>query len=246
MAYTTIFFAFVVFLVPYVHRIRQVAFEQGLSEIKTNYDKQLLTSQLEIQEETLQVLSQELHDNIAQKIYLSQLYLRLLNPDSINFSQKVEELDGTLMEASDDLHSLLHNLSMDLTRKGDLRNAICDLAKRLEKSLMYKVLYEEEGSYEGLPQQKELFMFRIFQEAINNILRHAMANIIEIRFFCSSYEIKLSIRDNGQGFDVTTAIYGKGLRNMIGRAALINALLVIDCQPGKGTMVDITLPLNTK
>ena len=253
LAYTVIFFGFIVFLVPRVHRIKQLAFEEGLSKIKANYDKQLLTSTLEIQEETLQVLARELHDNIGQKIYLSKLYLGILDPDSPNFDQSLKTLDGFLTEASDDLHSLLKNLSMDLIRKGDLRKAICGLVNQLERSALYKISYVEEGRYEELPEQKEVFVFRIFQEAINNILRHAMASMIEIRLSCSSENITLTIRDNGKGFDAMPpdvgpyhALQGNGLRNMIDRAALINATLVINSQPGQGTRIDITVSLTTK
>lgn len=253
VVYTIILFGFIVFLIPHVHRTRQLAFQAGLADMKANFDRQLLMRKLEIQEETLRVVSRELHDNIGQKIYLSKLYLSILDANSPTFKENRQSLDGFLTEAADDLHILLKNLSMDLIKRGDLPKAIGGLVSQLERTALYKVTYAERGSYEGLPEQTEIFLFRIFQEAINNIIRHAMASYIDIALDCSSESIHLTIRDNGKGFNMNQAdppnddaVRGKGITNMIDRAALINAKLAINSQLGAGTVVDITVSLNTK
>lgn len=246
--FAIVVFGFIVFLIPAVHKAKQAALRAELTAMKATYDKQLLQNQVEIQEETLKMVSGELHDNIGQKIYLSKLILATLDASGPADTANREALETCLTEAGEGLHELLNNLSPELIKKDDLRKAIGGLVRQLERTRQYTIDYENEGGYKQLPEQKELIIFRIFQEAINNIIRHAAAHRIEIRLVCTPEEVCLSIADDGKGFAVEQARtaddrsgHGRGLGNMVDRAALINAQLSITTQPGAGTTVRITV-----
>ncbi|MDR3715865.1 MAG: ATP-binding protein [Puia sp.] len=244
--YALVLFGFISLLVPHVNRVKYISFQAKLHEMQARYDRELLRSQLEIQEETLTILGRELHDNIGQKIYLSRLYLSSLDPQVRNNSEALKAIDSSLTEAAEDLHGLLRNFSMDLIKKGDLRKAIEGLVFQLRRVAIFKIVFLETGFYESLPEQKEIFVFRILQEAINNIIRHAAAKSIEIQLTCSAESVVLSIRDDGLGFDMASypvawrSVEGRnGIENMIERAKLIDAKLAIDSKPYQGTLVRI-------
>jgi signal transduction histidine kinase len=100
---------------------------------------------------------------------------------------------------------------------------------------------------EGLPEldkEKPTILFRMIQEIINNILKHAFATKISLQAYRENKSyIKISISDNGRGFDTTNSTVGIGLTNLRHRSKLINASIEIDSQPGKGT--NITIHINT-
>ena len=88
-----------------------------------------------------------------------------------------------------------------------------------------------------------LNIFRVIQEAVNNIVKHANANLIEITFDCSSTQIKIIITDNGQGFDERkTENYG--LNNMEYRVKNMNGIINIDSKPNKGTKITLICPFD--
>ena len=99
--------------------------------------------------------------------------------------------------------------------------------------------------------QKELILFRIFQEVINNIIKHAAAKKVDIRIAFTEELLNITVIDNGKGFDTTplsisdNPAFGLGLRNMQNRARLIGADFSITSIPGTGTTINIQLPLST-
>ena len=102
-----------------------------------------------------------------------------------------------------------------------------------------------------LNAQKELILFRIFQEIINNIIKHAVAKKVDIRVAFTEELLNITVTDNGKGFDTTqlntsdNSTFGLGLRNMHNRARLIGADFSITSIPETGTTINILLPLHT-
>jgi two-component system NarL family sensor kinase len=250
--YAGILIGFVAVIIPHINQTRALAFENRITDVRQKYDQELLRSRLEIQEETLDNLGRELHDNIGQKIYFSRLILtEIISTGNIPVD-RLTLIDSTLQEAADDLHGLLKNRSMDLIMKGDLRRAIEGLVGKLEKSKVYKISFSHEGIYECLADEEEIFVFRIFQESINNILRHSWAENIQILFQCTPKWVRLSIKDDGCGFDVEEANSFQtshrpvaGLINMRERARLIKADIIIESTLGVGTQVSLTVPIKS-
>jgi len=111
--------------------------------------------------------------------------------------------------------------------------------------------YRQEGIYENLTSESEILVFRIFQEALNNIIRHAGAASIDVFFKCTPHWIDLTIVDDGKGFDVNKMLEKQkllenvsGLNSMQKRAGLINAQISIESNWGVGSRISLKVPIN--
>jgi signal transduction histidine kinase len=118
-------------------------------------------------------------------------------------------------------------------------------AERLNKSGIIQVNIEVEGQERKMKEDKKLILFRIIQESIQNIIKHAKASETVIRFRYEDQELETFIRDNGQGFDIAEAIArnsGLGLSNISTRAMLAGGRSRIESLPETGTTIIINMP----
>src|SRR4029077_8489470 len=198
-------------------------------------------AQLEMQEETLQYISREIHDNVGKFLSLVKLNLNTLNFENKDATkERVNNSTDILTKALDDLRDLSKSMGSDLIKNGGIKKAIELQVTQLQKTGKYHVIFDIKGDYQYLDEQKEIILFRILQEAVNNIVRHANANEIIILLCCVERQVNMFIQDNGSGFD--TAFLHKekndntgGINNMQKRAKMINAQIDIESNPGKGT-----------
>jgi two-component system NarL family sensor kinase len=228
----------------FLHRKKQQNFSIELEKVKTNYEKELLKTQLEIQEQTFTYISQEIHDNIGQFISLAKLHLNTLNfanPDAAR--KQVTNSTDMLTRALDDLRDLSKSLSSEIIKNGGLTKAIEQQVLQLKKLEIPEVVYEIHGDYQFMDEQKEIFILRILQEAINNMIRHAEATRIEIILSYVDNNLSLLIRDNGKGFDTSTIkkSSSSGIGNMMKRAKMIGAVYEIQSVEQLGTSITITI-----
>jgi two-component system, NarL family, sensor kinase len=240
-------------LVLFRYQKKQHAFAIQLEDIKNKYEKELLKSKLEMQEETLEHISRELHDNIGQSITLAKLYINTIDLDIESpGAKKIEYAVDLLTHSLDDLRNISKGMSMELINADGLAKAIESQVNQLKKTERYDIELEIRGNYNFLEEQKEIILFRILQETINNIIRHAMADSVRIVLDSTPYAISLMVKDNGMGFNTEnyvaegTGFRRGGISNMMARAALIEAEFSIESKPGEGTVVRITVPFNNK
>ncbi len=231
--------------ISFSYQKKQNAFQKQLETIRSNYEKELLKSQLEMQEQTFQYISREIHDNIGQFLSLAKLHLNTLNFSNLEGSRKqVGHSIDLLTRALDDLRDLSQSLSSETIRNSGLINAIEWQVVQLRKLEMPRIIFDILGDYRFLDEQKEIFILRILQEAINNMIRHAEASRIEIILTYADNKLSLLMRDNGKGFD-PSAIRNKnssGINNMMKRAKMIDAVFQIQSEGGTGTSISITIP----
>ena len=229
-----------------LYQRRQQRFAKELESIRLNAEKERFKAQLEMQEETFQYISQEIHDNVGQFLSLAKLQLNTLSMEDNDLAlEKVNNAADLLTKALDDLRDLSKSLSSDLIRNGGFHRAIEQQVSQLQKTGKFQVLFEIKGDYHFLSEQKEIILFRILQEAINNILRHSSANEIIILLCCIDNSIKMRIQDNGKGFDTTYLDKSKkkitsGIGNMKKRAKMIDADFLLESKPGNGTKITVT------
>ena len=229
-----------------LYQKKQNLFNVKLEGIKANYDKELLKTQLEIQEYTFQYISREIHDNIGQFISLAKLHLNTLEiKENAAATQRVDDAVELLTRALDELRDLSRSLSSEIIRNGGLTKAIEQLVAQLQKLAIGEVVYEISGDYQFLDEQKEIFILRILQEAINNVIRHSRATHIKILLTYENNSLILTIRDDGVGFN-TTIIHDQkntsGLSNMMKRANMIDAVFHIESAVKNGTEITIVVP----
>ena len=110
--------------------------------------------------------------------------------------------------------------------------------------LHYTLNYDEVINWDAVSNKKKIHIYRLVQEALHNIYKHAKAENIKISFKLKNNVICLEIEDDGSGFDVNKAKSGIGLKNMNSRISEIHGLLEINSELNKGTTVRIEVPID--
>lgn len=242
-----------IILLVYVYQRRQLSSLREKEQLRVDFEKQILESKLEMQEQTLKHISQEIHDNIGQVLSLVKLNIFTMNaatPDLLQ--EKIANSKEMIVKVIQDIRNLSKTLNTDnITELGLLRSVEFEL-EMLRKASNLEVEMQCNGEPHRLDHKQELILFRIFQEAIQNIIKHAQASRITISFHYTPTDFEMMIADNGLGFDTKFTgahtkepLHGMGLRNIDHRARLIQANCVINSLPGTGTSITIQLPLNT-
>ena len=244
---TILFFLMVSFIVSYFILYRrkreQHAFE--MQAAKKEYEKQLLQSQLEIQEQTFSRISQEIHDNVGQLLTLARIQINIMN-ESDNFDRRMmNEVKQNVGKAMADLRDIARSMNTDKVRTANLPEAVAFELERINKTGVIDARILTEGAERSVDDEKKLILFRIIQECIQNILKHAEASKIVIRFNYTSERLEIAVHDNGKGFVAGTAEThgtGLGLTNIRTRAALTGGSATIESDPINGTFVFIKMP----
>ncbi|HMK26692.1 MAG TPA: sensor histidine kinase [Chitinophagaceae bacterium] len=221
--------------------------EQG--QLKVEFQETLLRTQLEIQEQTLKNISQEIHDNVGQVLSLAKLNLNTM--DVAKTEQLQGKIDNTLSQVSkaiNDLRDLSKSFNTDNITAIGLVRAIESELEMIKKTDFLKTEFNSTGVKKKLEPQKELILFRIVQEALHNIIKHAGAKTVKVSATYTDKDLELQIADDGKGFDLSPINqegetgFGLGLRNMQNRAKLIGADFSMNSMAGEGTFVKIILP----
>lgn len=241
---------FIIFLLFYYKvQMRQNLFMLKEEQMKFKYQEQLLQTQIEIQEQTLKTISQEIHDNIGQALTLAKLNLSTMLPIADEqLQRKVLNSKDLVGKAIGDLRHLSHSLDTDYVQEMGLQRAIEYELEMILKSGTLQTIFEIQGAPFRLNKQKELVLFRITQESLNNILKHAEARTIMIVMAYSPGSLEMRITDDGKGVDLEnlpTEEAGLGIRNMHKRAQLIGASFNMNSTLQEGTTITIFLPVET-
>jgi len=208
------------------------------------YEKNLLQSQLEIQEKTFEHISREIHDNVGQLLSLVkvQLNIALKRPDE----ELINEIKQNVGQAMVDLRDIARSLNASRLHQTRITDAISEELQRIGRSgvFSYELIVGGNAIFaESLNEQKKIILFRIVQESLQNIIKHASANLIRVRVDMTEEEISVQITDDGVGFDPNTLeYYGLGLENIRKRAAMAGGEATIASSPGNGTTISIQIP----
>jgi signal transduction histidine kinase len=231
-----------------LYQKKSIAFTSEKKLMETQFQQEILLSQLEIQEQTLKNISQEIHDNIGQTLSLVKLNLNTIDMEKpAVIPQKVDNSKQLVGKAITDLRTLSKKLHSDSILSAGLLKAIEFELGLVEKSGVYQTSLTINGEPVTLDAQKELILFRIVQEAMNNIIKHAHASTIAISANFAHNHLQLLIDDNGNGFklpleqgDINRGI---GLRSMENRVKLLNGQFAIETALEKGTQIQISVPI---
>jgi len=207
------------------------------------------------QEEERKRIARELHDDVAQSILLLSRRLDILISGGTHKPlktevNKLEDIQAIANEAYKSLQRYARDLRPSILDQMGLVAALNWLAEELGKELGIKSTVKAD-KLPPLPSETELAMFRIAQEALNNVRRHAQASEIDIKVKSDSNSVKMTITDNGKGFSTPRltgdlAREGKlGVLGMEERARLIGGNIQIKSEPGKGTIVIAKAPIQT-
>lgn len=215
--------------------------------MRHQFDSELLKTQIEVQEQTMQTIASDLHDNIGQLLSLTALTLNSINlKEPQRLEKKVTESLSLVNSSIKELRGLAKLMHGEFIIQTGLGNAIKQELDRLKKIGNYKLKVRNELiNAEISSPNKDLIILRLLQEIINNIIKHSKATNVEFNMHIVSEKVYLSIKDNGIGFDVEgikTKKAGMGLNSMFKRVALINGEILINSKPSTGTSISIEIP----
>jgi len=222
--------------------------QKQLADMQGQYERTLLQTELKIQEETFKVISQNLHDNIGSNISTAMLLLYKDNrvdpqEEEANKNEAILMLDKVV----DDLKNIARSLNPDYLNEIGLSEAIRQRIQQLEKTKKYQIDYFLNDPPQRLDSKKQVILYYIFQEVINNINTHAKANRISINLHYEKDQLQLRIQDNGKGINYIRSAEeqngaGWGLMNMKHHAGMIGARLTIESDKEKGTGINMFVP----
>ena len=217
--------------------------------LRVQFSEQLLKSQLEIQEQTLQYVSRELHDNIGQMASLIKINLNTMQLQHQEVAeQKLANTKDLIRQLITDLKLLSTSLSSDKITKVGLMQALQNESEKIERTGICKVQFIQHNDVPAVPGEKAIIIYRMVQEILNNTLKHSEATQILLNVHYAKNKFTLIVTDNGKGFDVDHKMNdisepGNGLINMQKRAKVINATLALTSAIGQGTETKISMAL---
>lgn len=222
-----------------------------MSEVQRDYQKSLLETALDSEENERRRMAGELHDDIGVMLSLTKMSVNQLRQKSEHFGEEEKLLIGRVKDLLEETMTNVRRISKALVpttlEQFGLEAAIEDLVGKLSPAGCPEVLFME--AKEAIPRQPpktELALFRIAQELLNNAIKHAGATVIRIELFNSSGLIQLTVEDNGSGFDTVSVRESKkaglGLKNIESRLSIINGTATYS-KLKPGTRVRVEVPL---
>jgi signal transduction histidine kinase len=238
------FAAIILFLLQYYKR--KIVHEKEKAEMEELHKTELLNTQLEVQQQTMQHIGREIHDNVGQKLTLATIYTHQLglNGNAPELTTQLENISNIISESLTDLRKL----SKTLTQSFEHTNFIELLRTECEKINDLKVCdVKFNSNIESLPMPGNtgLFILRMLQEFLQNSLKHAACKTISVAIEKSNTGLKLCAKDDGKGFDLNKTYHsakGIGLKNIKQRAELIGASAELQSAEGSGTTLSLLLP----
>jgi PAS domain S-box-containing protein len=202
---------------------------------------------VQAQEQERARISRELHDDINQRLAMLAVGLSQLGENPSEMQSRLEELRNETMEISTDLQALSHDLHPSkleyLGVVAGIRSWCKEFAQRHDMGIDFKTDVSS-----GLPAEIGICLFRVLQEALHNAIKHSGVKRVEVRLMEQSDQVCLLISDSGKGFDVDSAMQGKGLglTSMGERVRLVNGTIAIQSKPMGGTTIEVRVPLESQ
>ncbi|HLF46077.1 MAG TPA: PAS domain-containing protein, partial [Chitinophagaceae bacterium] len=219
--------------------------ERELATQLINQQKLITETTIQAQEKEKNELGRELHDNINQILATVKMYLGLVksgkkfNEDLVGKSYEYVE------EAMNEIRELSHSLVAPSLGETGLKECLLELAEdtNINNGLQVQVSVDEKYFEKETDKNKELVLYRIVQEQLNNILKYAQAREAVITLSTDQDNLILTVSDNGVGFNPSEKSKGIGLKNISSRVAFYSGVTNIISAPGKGCTLEVLIPL---
>ncbi len=200
--------------------------------------KEKASALMEVQEQERKRIAEDLHDSLGHLLSAAKMNLQ-----SGNGKEQLNSSIQLLNQASEELRNISFNLMPNVLEEEGLTPALNELAEKSGKSGKMAVSFQAHGikslKFDKLAQFN---IYRIVQEAINNIMKHAGATEAGIQLIGKENNLTIMIEDNGKGFDPKNILNGRGQKNMRARTNWLNGNFHLDSSPGHGTTICIDIP----
>ncbi len=229
----------------YNYQRRKLDYQNGINELTSRYESDILKSKIKVQEQTFQNISREIHDNIGQKLTLAKLHLNQIDEIKAGqISTEIRDVVAMLTDSISDLRDLSRSMSSDHIAQFGFVKALENEIFHLNKTIHHQVTLRVTGESVFFSTEKEIIIFRIIQEALTNIVKHAAASKILLDLHFRSDLFFITIQDNGRGFSLEKVIDSNGINNIISRAETLKGSTNFHSILGQGTTLTIKIPYN--
>jgi two-component system sensor histidine kinase UhpB len=192
--------------------------------------------------------ARELHDEVGQSLTAVALQAEQLADAAADsgMSERLDEMARHLQGSLDDLRRIVRKLRPEALDDLGLVNALIALTSRVGRGAEVRIERELSSELPPLSPEHELVIYRVAQESLTNVVRHAQARTAHIALAPEGGEVVLTVRDDGEGMSNPEAADGSGIEGMRERALLLGARLSIESAPARGTTVRLALPVDTE
>ena len=223
----------------------RIQLEQELNEQRINRQRQITEAVILAQEKERSEIGKELHDNVNQILGASNLYINTAMTDEEMRQELLERSTGLVSKAINEIRKISKSLITPGLREIGLIDSVEDIIEdiratrqELQIELDLQNIYEEQ-----IEDRRKLTLFRIVQEQLTNIVKHARATRVLIRLSIEGVNVVLTVADNGVGFDMSRHRKGVGITNIISRTELFNGKVEITTAPDEGCTLAVSIPI---
>jgi signal transduction histidine kinase len=227
---------------------KELRFRQSQQEANEEIYNLMLSQQDKVDEARANEkkrISQELHDGILGRLFGTRLSL-----DTLNFSDRKDVMEkrsnyiSELKTIEEDIRKISHDLNTDFVSGSGFMDIITELIEKQTEAYQLKFGFEHDDhiNWDDISNKSKINIYRIIQESLQNIYKHAEANTVKISFKPKNNVICLSISDDGKGFDIHKSKKGIGLKNISSRVNELEGKVNFDSKINKGTTITIDIP----
>ena len=216
--------------------------EEATIQLRLQQQKEILTTVLKTQEAERIRISESLHNGLGQILYASKLNLLELSTTSVLQKKSKANIENLLDEAITATRNISFELTPSILKDFGMKTALEELIRRISSKTI-TITCDVVGFEERPPYEIELALYRIIQELLNNMLKHAQATEAFIEIINQPNEVQLHVQDNGVGFDMSMLDQGTGLglNSIRNRVQLLNGNLHVDSRKEQGTAFRIEI-----
>lgn len=238
-----LFLLIIFFIIVYKnHQHRQGLQEQKILSIEQDRRIEILKATAEGEEKERNRIASNLHDGIGSIISAAKMNfstLRTNDADKPVFEKSMKLLN----EAAFELRTTAHNLMPQMLLQEGLVTATRDFCERVSNSQLLLIEYQAYGNFSQQEVNFELFVYRIIQELINNIIKHAAAQKALVQISMSNDLLSITVEDNGKGMAPDEFKKGAGLKNIEAKVHMLHGQITIESVPLCGTQIYIEFDL---
>lgn len=187
-------------------------------------------------------IARELHDDLSQKVALLIIDIRQIGLGGPGLAGRLRVMADRAAELGTDLHNLSHELHPAKLRLLGLVQATKCLCRDVGGRHDLQIEFDHQGMPTAIPPDTALCLFRIVQEALQNVVKHSGAAGAVVRLSGFPHSLHLEISDSGRGFDTTRPVDGMGLLSMAERVHFLDGNMTIRSAPGTGTRIKVQVP----
>lgn len=191
-------------------------------------------------------IASDLHDDLGPLLSVIKMNLHLLDTKDKNDLMILGKTSTHIDHTAKRLREISNNIMPYTLQKKGLVTAITEITELLVEGNALSIEFNNSLKELAITKEKEIHIFRLFQEVLNNTIKHANASEIKIHLYEQKNELNILIKDNGCGFDKEKVMdqgKGLGLQNILRRAGILKGKVYLETEPGNGTEYHFRIPL---